>query len=312
MKKLMRLFTSILVIAILTTCCVISSNAAIPPQKYGDLDYDDVVTVIDATIIQCHLARIKLILGDTQEAADVDKDNEVTILDATLIQQYVARYDVEFPDDEYFLVDAYLYGVIPDYDSGKAMASIPVNFYVDGFNEPGPSTVKLYVDHELVVQTSELGLPPHEDEYVLTHTFEKAGTYDLVICVCDKWGESLDWRIDDYVVVDPVTDTSKPIITSIRRDSLISLTPEFIAQAQYGTAPYEYKFELYSTWYFDDEGIDDYLIASQDFSEDDTFEVDLRHYGTGGLYKIIVTVRDSNGAKTTESQIFEIHTVDPA
>lgn len=312
MKKLMRLFTLILSTAILMTCSVISSNAAITPQMYGDLDHDYVVTVTDATIIQRHIAQLKLIIGDSQEAADVDRDNKVTVLDVTLIQQYVAGYDVEFPDDEEYFIDAYLYGVILDYDSGKAMAGIPVNFFVDGFNEPGPSTVKLYVDHELVAQTSDLESPPNTYDYKLSHTFEKSGTYDLVICVCDKWGEAMDWTIDDYVVVDCVEDTSKPIITSIRRDSLISLTPEFTVDAQFGTAPYEYKFDLYSTWYLDGEGENDYLIATQDFSEDNTFEADLREHGTGSFYKITVTVKDVNGVETTESQIFEIHVVDPA
>ena len=309
MKKYIKIFTCVLAAVIALSCCVFSTNAAIPPQMYGDLDYDYNVTIADATIIQRHLAQIEPIIGDSQESADVDHDNQVTIFDVILIQQYLAGYDVDFPYDETYLIDAYLYSVIPTYDSGKAMAGIPVEFMVDGYNEPGPDNVKLYVDHELVAQVDGSEAEGSRYNFIVSHTFEKAGTYDITVVICDKWGKGIDWLIEDYKVVEPVVDISKPVITSIRRDSLISRTPEITAIAQFGTAPYEYKFELYETWWLDGEGETDLAYLTQDFSDDNTFDVELEPYR---LYKLKVTVRDANGNETTEKQSFEMHIVDPA
>ena len=55
----------------------------------GDTDGDGKVSIIDATLIQRHLA----VLPNTvfnEELADTDKDGRITILDATMIQRYLA------------------------------------------------------------------------------------------------------------------------------------------------------------------------------------------------------------------------------
>lgn len=56
----------------------------------GDADGDGVVTVLDATAIQKHLAGIKLLTESGAACADADGDGAVTILDETAIQQYLA------------------------------------------------------------------------------------------------------------------------------------------------------------------------------------------------------------------------------
>ena len=55
----------------------------------GDVDSDEVVTILDATAIQRHLASLPTKEYD-EKAADTDKDGEVTILDATAIQRHLA------------------------------------------------------------------------------------------------------------------------------------------------------------------------------------------------------------------------------
>lgn len=60
----------------------------------GDIDGDGVLTVLDATKIQCHLAQL-ITLSDAQlEAADYDYNGYVQILDATLLQKFLAQLDV--------------------------------------------------------------------------------------------------------------------------------------------------------------------------------------------------------------------------
>lgn len=56
----------------------------------GDADFDDEITITDATEIQRHCAGITEFDVETFELADVDFDWEVSVIDATEIQRYVA------------------------------------------------------------------------------------------------------------------------------------------------------------------------------------------------------------------------------
>lgn len=57
---------------------------------YGDVNFDQEVTVIDATHIQLHQAKRALLGKAGQAAADVSADNELSIIDATIIQCFCA------------------------------------------------------------------------------------------------------------------------------------------------------------------------------------------------------------------------------
>lgn len=57
----------------------------------GDVDADNVVSVIDATAIQMHMAEIKLIDSKYLNIADYDKDGTVSVMDATEIQMILAN-----------------------------------------------------------------------------------------------------------------------------------------------------------------------------------------------------------------------------
>ncbi|MBE6824179.1 MAG: hypothetical protein E7513_02415 [Ruminococcaceae bacterium] len=61
----------------------------------GDVDDDGRVTIVDATLIQRHLAEISTITGVQLLAADTDKDNVISISDATRIQIYLTQYITE-------------------------------------------------------------------------------------------------------------------------------------------------------------------------------------------------------------------------
>ena len=57
----------------------------------GDVDNDSEISVMDATVIQRHVAKIKTLNDDQILRADTDKDKEVSVMDATTIQRLVAK-----------------------------------------------------------------------------------------------------------------------------------------------------------------------------------------------------------------------------
>lgn len=58
--------------------------------QYGDVDSDDKVSILDATLIQRALAGLTELSAHERKAADYDCDGRVTILDATMIQRMLA------------------------------------------------------------------------------------------------------------------------------------------------------------------------------------------------------------------------------
>ncbi len=62
----------------------------------GDADLDSKVTVMDATLVQRHVAKDVILTDTAFTLADVDSDKKLTIMDATQIQRYVAKMIDEF------------------------------------------------------------------------------------------------------------------------------------------------------------------------------------------------------------------------
>lgn len=63
----------------------------------GDADLNGEVTILDATSIQRHLARLSELNPIGLMISDVDGSNELTIIDATLIQRFLARLNSQYP-----------------------------------------------------------------------------------------------------------------------------------------------------------------------------------------------------------------------
>ena len=57
----------------------------------GDVDFDEEVSVMDATFVQRACAQIIALEGKSAKAADVDGDGEISVMDATAIQRYKAQ-----------------------------------------------------------------------------------------------------------------------------------------------------------------------------------------------------------------------------
>ena len=74
----------------------INFNQINSKRLIGDIDGDEQIAIIDATLIQMKLANLPIGIDFIDEAADTDGDGNVTIIDVTYIQRYLAK--MEFGD----------------------------------------------------------------------------------------------------------------------------------------------------------------------------------------------------------------------
>lgn len=58
---------------------------------YGEVNGDGDITVVDATLVQKHVAQLETLSADKQILADVNGDNTISVVDATLIQKYIVQ-----------------------------------------------------------------------------------------------------------------------------------------------------------------------------------------------------------------------------
>lgn len=58
---------------------------------YGEVNGDGDITIVDATLVQKHVAQLETLSADKQILADVNGDNTISVVDATLIQKYIVQ-----------------------------------------------------------------------------------------------------------------------------------------------------------------------------------------------------------------------------
>ena len=96
--------------AILLSVCLMCSFLAFGTSAktvtktavYGDVDLDGRISIVDATLIQKGLAKIKTLDETQTKAANVDGSDSLGINDATLIQKYLSKILTAFPVGETF------------------------------------------------------------------------------------------------------------------------------------------------------------------------------------------------------------------
>lgn len=72
----------------------------------GDADGNGRISIIDATLIQKHIAKLGEIASqEAQLAADVNGDKRISVLDATFIQKHLANFDIDYPVGEIVSVE---------------------------------------------------------------------------------------------------------------------------------------------------------------------------------------------------------------
>ena len=104
MNKVMKCLTVLFVLCLLCST-VFAVSAENNKYMIGDVDDDEDVNAIDATIIQRQIADMALpdyIDEDlVRIAGDVDEDDDLSALDVTLILRYCADMRVVYPIGEY-------------------------------------------------------------------------------------------------------------------------------------------------------------------------------------------------------------------
>ena len=102
MKKIIAILLALLIfLAFVTINCSASTN------KFGDVNNDGVVSIIDASEIQFYIVNLHKLNSLSLRLADVDGDGFVSIMDATSIQRYLVSFIDKFPADNF----------VPDKDS---------------------------------------------------------------------------------------------------------------------------------------------------------------------------------------------------
>ena len=280
-KKLVAAVLSVLLIILMSALNV---SAALWVWLGGDMDGDGEITVKEATMIQKHIANIIDFDKEQKVIADVDGDKNVTVKDATMIQKRCAGIIDSFPVER-IPYNTEIYSFNANYDSGRAMVGVPVEFMVLIYNEVG-ITYKYFINGEAV------GEPTSDDSF--TCTFDEAGVYTIKVEASTVFGFK-DSATFDYVVVDAyVSDTVKVKAfyhdqTEITFDDGYSNSTVFTANAMFGSGEYEYAF------YVDGERV-------QDFSEKCTYTHG--RFKEKREYTLSVEVRDAvTGDIDSESMV---------
>ncbi len=299
MKKIISI---IIITAVLLSTALFPTSAAIPPQLYGDVFNDTNIDIIDATCVQKYLAKSYDLRRSHHEGADVDGDNVITIIDATCIQLYIANIITEFPAGKYYFIDKQLYDVVPSFLSGKAMVGVPVDFEVEGYAYPNPSKASLYVNGELVDTAID-------SDIILSYTFEEVGVYEILVTLADKWGYQAGSRRFSYQVVEPVTDTSKPVITNIAITETYYIEPIITVDAMYGSGDYTYSYYIRKSRVLEEDRV---LVYSRENIKENSIKIDDGSIIYYEVYTVTVVVTDSNGNTAEETTSFRCEDIPPA
>lgn len=94
-----RLVSVLLATALIIMAFVMPADALVVDYRYGDINKDNEVDVLDAAQIQKHCADILVLEHIEYALADFDNDRDVSVLDATAIQKYSADL-IENPRDD--------------------------------------------------------------------------------------------------------------------------------------------------------------------------------------------------------------------
>lgn len=298
MKKMISIM---LLMAIMVTVCIFSVNATTAPAGYiGDANHDGFLDVSDATFIMRVLAELEKADAEQILWGDTDKDGKLTIIDATNIQRYHAdlyphgyvnySYNYDMLENDFY----------SDYESGMAMAGVPVTFTVNAETGSPVISYELYVD-DVCVASSNINS--------ITYTFEEAGEYDIEMRI-NAFYSTGSIGEENFKVVEPY-ESETPLfktlyltgkiqwgtITYGRDDMAVHV------DAIGGTAPYQYKYVFErpeGVWYGAQA-----LTHTQDYSDDNVFELEPIYYsdvdeGQTGRWddlecKLTVYIKDANG-----------------
>lgn len=322
MKRIYRTFTALLLCAALMAACVIRAGAVpAKPLKVGDVDRDNAVTAIDATLIQRHVAKM-LAMSELEEAlCDADGDGLIGILDVTAVQRHLANMSGSFTGAE--ITDWYI-GItsfhtdcevaIADHYSTTEVCyvGIPVHFNAQVFSGAQPRQFTLYVDGEAVQTVEASGY----EKAVMTYTFTEPGEHELSCDAECRYG--LHKQSTQRVKVTELPQNGSPVVMGAvfyDATSVSSGNGNLTVIAAGGNAPYRYNYTLYydrlSPLCTDNESefmpvipstayttgyIDDNVINLQEFFS--RYVKKPTGMGEADVMRAVITVRDAEGRES--------------
>lgn len=314
MKKLVSLLLIfILLISVISlSVFALPAGAATAPVICGDMNYDGVVDVIDATLIQRSLVgSYECYMMDA--IGDFDHDGERSVIDATLIQRKDAKIDIPAGCGG-FLPDIHVTDLEASRESGEVSVDIPITFTASARTTGSFIEYEFYID-EVLVQ-------PRSEKSSFTYTFTKRGRYSIEVIAYTDWGVSAEYSLFDYVVKDGTLYDDPPYISLKEVLDRKSDAPILHVAAKGGTAPYTYRFVLLRNTgeFYDVTGLTDEDIATyeqytqtvsetgwqlgeqdglrclyRDYEESNEIAVPKRMLPYGENYSVQVSVIDANG-----------------
>ena len=307
--KRVRIISILTAVVLLTACCVIPASAALPPMIYlfGDVNFDEELTVSDATDVQQAAAEMVEFNIYKSKTADINHDGFVTVADATLIQMVAAEMEIPGGCGGYIDLSINIYIIEADYLSGTMPAGTPITFTAHDYYSNPDNSYEFSVD-DTVVQSGS--------SRIFTYAFDKAGTYKVTAKAVNRWGIPSSKTIE-YTVLDSI-DLSQPRIIDSKLNSYYNSSDDYgykwDVQAQGGAMPYTYcytineitgldewdvsHFENYklhkdTDWElrYDDSGR---AYLYKEFSQDSSAYIPYDMIAGGWCY-LTVTAKDANG-----------------
>ena len=283
-----RIISIILTMVLILSVCAVSTSAAMPPVGcVGDANRDNVIDITDATFVLRVMARLETANEEQILYGDTDVDGVLSVLDATNIQRHEANI---YPcgnvgmDYSYSMIENDFYS---DYESGMAMAGVPVTFGVNVHAGSPILSYKLLVDGVCVGES---------ETNSITYTFEKAGEYDVEMVIKAYYGVGNVYK-DRFKVVEPY-ESETPQFKTLYLTGTIqwgSITYDVKgmkvhADAIGGKGPYQYKFVFERP--VDAKPDAERITKTQDYSENNVYELEVIEYGD---VEILIPVYDAWG-----------------
>ena len=276
--KRVRIISILTAVVLLTACCVIPASAALPPQIYlfGDVNFDDELTVSDATDVQQAAAEMVEFDIHKSKTADINHDGFVTVADATLIQMVAAEMEIPEGCGGYIDLSINIYSIEADYLSGKMPFGTPITFTAHDYYSNQDISYEFSVD-DTVVQSGS--------SQIFTYAFDKAGTYKVTAKAVNRWGIPSSKTIE-YTVLDSI-DLSQPRIIDSKLNSYYNSSDDYgykwDVQAQGGAMPYTYCYTINEITGFDEWDVSHF--ESFKSYKDTDWELRYNDSGRAYLYK---------------------------
>ena len=276
--KHVRIISILTAVVLLTACCVIPASAALPPMIYlfGDVNFDDELTVSDATDVQQAAAEMVEFNIYKSKTADINHDGFVTVADATLIQMVAAEMEIPEGCGGYIDLSINIYSIESDYLSGKMPVGTPITFTAHDYYSNQDISYEFSVD-DTVVQSGR--------SQIFTYAFDKAGTYKVTAKAVNGWGIPSSKTIE-YTVLDSI-DLSQPRIIDSKLNSYYNSSDDYgykwDVQAQGGAMPYTYCYTINEI-----TGLDEWDVShfeNYKLHKDTDWELRYNDSGRAYLYK---------------------------